>query len=237
MLCRMLLRLLPLVTGLAPIFAVNASFLVAVDAGVLSACNPYFDGCTSISATGRYPPSSYLFKGVMAPDAIVLAVYWVFSVAWLRSLEKAAGMASNAGTWVGVLGIGGALSLILYVTFLGSDGDFYEFMRRFGVYLYFALNVFAQLILAPRVIRLANALQLPVVLRITKWQLGLALIPFVLGALNLVLKAILDDAKQFENAIEWTFAILMHVYFLLSYISWRATGFTASFATTLETDR
>jgi hypothetical protein len=84
MLCGMLLRLLPLITGFAPIFAVHVSYLIGIRAGVLRACIPYIEGCTSISATGRYPPASFLFKSVMMPEAILLALYWLFSVAWLR---------------------------------------------------------------------------------------------------------------------------------------------------------
>jgi hypothetical protein len=53
------------------------------------------------------------------------------------------------------------------------------------------------------------------------------LVPFALGALNLVLKATLDDSDPAENIIEWIFALLMQIYFLLSYWNWRETGFAA----------
>ncbi len=226
----MLLRLLPLITGFAPIFAAHVSYLIAIHAGVLPACMPYIEGCTSISATGRYPPSSFLFKSVMMPESILMAAYWLFSVAWLRSLERTAGRSANGGTMVGVFGVAGAFFLIVYITFLGTEGPVYDFMRRYGVYLYFLFTVLAQLILAARVMSVASSLRIRSVVAITKIQLAVALIPFALGILNLVLKAVLDDAVAPERIIEWIFALLMHSYFLLSYFSWRATGFDASFS-------
>ena len=191
---RMWIRFLPLLTGLAPIVAVNASYLIAVSAGRLPACFPYFDGCASISATGRYPPASFLFKAVMMPEAVLLAVYWLFNVAWFRALERSAGEPGRGGTAIGILGAGSALFLILYVTFLGTDEPFYKFMRRFGVYFFFLLSVLAQILLSTKVLRLAPGVYSSSVARIVKIQLMLSLFPFALGVLNLVLKAILEAA-------------------------------------------
>ena len=226
----MLIRLLPLITGFAPIFAIHASYLIAIRSGVLTACIPYIEGCTSISATGRYPPASFLFKSVMMPEAILMAAYWLFSVAWLRSLQRIAGRSTDGGKRIAAFGVTGAFFLIIYITFLGTQGPVYDFMRRFGVYLYFLFTVVAQLILAFRVMSISPSLRMPGVVAITKIQLAVALIPFALGILNLVLKSVLDDAVAAERIIEWIFALLMHTYFLLSYFSWRATGFDLSFS-------
>lgn len=226
----MLIRLLPLITGFAPILAAHMSYLIAIRYDVLAACIPYIEGCTSISATGRYPPASFLFKSVMMPEAILLAAYWLFSVAWLRSLSRIAGRNDKAGTSIAVFGIVGAIFLIVYVTFLGTQGPVYDFMRRFGIYLYFLFSVIAQLILASKVLSLSSILRMPDVVRITRYQLAVAIIPFALGVLNLILKATLRDPDPAENIIEWIFALLMQSYFLLSYFSWRATGFAGAFS-------
>jgi len=226
----MLIRLLPLITGFAPIFAAHVSYLIAIRYDILVACIPYIEGCTSISATGRYPPASFLFKSVMMPEAILLAAYWLFSVAWLRSLSRIAGRNDKAGTSIAVFGVTGAVFLIVYVTFLGTQGPVYDFMRRFGIYLYFLFSVIAQLILASKVLSLSSILRMPDVVRITRYQLSVAIIPFALGVLNLILKATLHDPDPAENIIEWIFALLMQSYFLLSYFSWRATGFSGAFS-------
>lgn len=230
----MLVRILPLVTGLMPIVAIHIALLVAIESAVIPACFPYFDGCASISATGRYEPASFIFKPAMMSEWTLLIFYWLFNVAWIRSLAHEAGRPAKTGTWIAVFGCAGAVSLILYVTFLGTQAPFYEFMRRFGVYLYFLFSVIAQIMLARHTISLSRALQLTAVSRIGKAQLVLALIPFALGALNTMLKATLENPDPAENIIEWIFALLMHVYFLLTYFAWRETGFDGTWRVRLS---
>lgn len=228
-----LIRLLPLVTGLLPIVAIHLSLVVAINAGSIPSCIPYFEGCTSISAAGRYEPATFIFKPAMMSEWTVMVFYWLFNVAWLRSLANEANRDANTGRWIGIFGVAGALALIVYITFLGTQAPFYEFMRRFGVYLYFLFSVIAQIMLARHTISLSRALALSGLERIGKAQMLLALIPFVLGALNLVLKATLADPDPAENVIEWFFALLMHVYFVLTFYAWRDTGFNGKFATRL----
>lgn len=225
----MLLRYLPLITGLLPIVAIHLSLLIAIDAGAVQGCNPYIEGCTSISATGRYVPASYLFKPAMMAEAVVMVVYWLFSISWLRSLYAQAQMRTQIGTVAGVLGTVGSLFLMVYITFLGSQEPFYEFMRRFGVYVYFAGCILAQLILAIRLQTVSKVLGLSYLNGIAKLQTGIALVPFVLGILNLVLKAVLADSDAAENMIEWIFAFLMQCYFVLTFFAWRDTEFHAGF--------
>lgn len=225
----MILRVLPLVTGLVPVFTVFTCYWIAIKTAGLPSCNPFLDGCTSVSATGRHEPASYLFKGMMMPQSILLSVYWLLNVGWLRALERANGSHAESGRAVAIIGVTGSLFLILYVTFLGSEVPFYEFMRRYGVYLYFALNVVAQLILVYKILPFARAWPGRGFLMATRLQLVLAWVPFAMGVLNLLLKATLEESGPAENRIEWSFAILMQVYFLLTYWSWRETQFSAEF--------
>lgn len=227
----MMLRILPLVTGLVPIVAVFISYWIAASTGNVPSCNPFIEGCTSVSATGRYPPASYLFKGAMLPQSIILSCYWLFNVAWLRALTISAGRVPRNTYAIGTFGVTGSLFLILYVTFLGSQEPFYEFMRRYGVYMYFLLNVIAQITLASKVLPVARTLGIQRLIRLTKLQLVLAWFPFALGALNLVLKATLEDSGPAESRIEWIFAMQMQLYFIVSYFSWKETGFRAAFDT------
>jgi len=234
MLSGMLIRLLPLFTGLLPILAIHVSLLVAINAGAIPSCIPYIEGCASISATGRYEPASFIFKPAMMTEWILLVAYWLFCVAWIRSLAAAAGRSNKTGIWIGVFGCAGALALILYVTFLGTQAPFYEVMRRSGIYLYFLFSVIAQIILARHTISIASALKLQNVEKTGRIQMVLALVPFALGALNLILKSTLEDPDPAENVIEWIFALLMHVYFLLTYFSWKETGFDGQFRVSLR---
>ncbi len=224
----MILRVLPIVVGLVPVVTVFTCYWIAIDAAGLPVCNPFLDGCTSVSATGRHPPASYLFRATMLPQSILLAIYWLFNVAWLRALQREAGYPSYSGPTIGIIGVTGSLFLILYVTFLGTEQPFYEFMRRYGVYLYFALNVIAQLLLAYKVLPLARGWPRTRLLTLVRAQLVLGWVPFALGVLNLVLKAVLEESRPAENRIEWIFAILMQAYFLITYFAWRETRFAVN---------
>jgi hypothetical protein len=170
----------------------------------------------------------------MLPQSIILAAYWLASVAWYLALRAQLGRDPRTGAVIGWLGVTGALFLVPYVTFLGTEEPFYEFMRRYGIYMYFLLNVIAQIVLASRTLPLVRELALPRVLLVTRIQLALAWIPFALGALNLILKAVLEDADAAENRIEWIFALLMQAYFLLSYMAWRDTHFITTASVRVE---
>lgn len=225
----MLIRLIPLVTGLLPVVAIHLSFLIATAAERIPSCLPYVDGCTSISATGRYPPASYLFKPAMLASAVALLLFWLCSVAWLRALDAAAGRPVRGARHIAVMGGIGSLALVLYVTFLGTQEPFYEFMRRFGIYLFFLFTILAQLALALRMVAHAREVADRPLLGTGRVQLALAAVPFVLGALNLLLKAVLADADRAENVIEWIVVVQMQAYFVAAYVAWRQTDFGASF--------
>lgn len=223
----MLIRVLPLVAGVVPIIGVSITYWLAVNSGVLPSCTPYLDGCVSISATGRYMPASLLFHAVMLPQSVVLLFMWYFAAQWLRNIAPG----SRAPDTVVAAGVVGAAALILYVTFLGTHGSFYEFMRRFGIYFYFLGTAVAQLTLGIALLghaRRSGAAQLK---QIAVGMLWLGSSPFVLGVLNLVLKSVLDDPDAAENRIEWISALLMQGYFVLIYVAWRITNFTVTVET------
>lgn len=224
------MRYLPLLTGLLPIIAIHLSLLIAIYAGKIPSCNPYIEGCTSISATGRYEPASFLFKPAMLAEAVIMVAYWALCVAWLNSLYAAAGRPVRNGRLITVLGSTGAIFLMVYVTFLGTQGPAYEFMRRFGVYVYFAFSIIAQIMLVVRLRPVSRLLGLARLEKIASWQLAITMVPFALGLLNLLLKGTMEDADAAENVIEWVFALLMHLYFVLTYFAWKETDFGLKFS-------
>ena len=233
----MRLRWLPLLTGLLPIVAIHLSLLVAIDARVIPPCFPYLDGCASISATGRYEPASFVFKPAMMSEWAIMVCYWLLNVAWLRALAGRAEKTGPVGTAMAAIGTTGAIALILYITFLGTQAPFYEFMRRIGIYFYFGGTVIAQILLARHTLWWSRALGLRRLRLIGRSQMVLALVPFALGALNFVLKSTLADSDPAENVIEWFVALLMHVCFLLSYAAWRDTGFGGRWVVAIDDDR
>lgn len=210
----MVIRALPVIAGFAPLVGIHVAFLLGVDAGVLPACNPYIDGCASISATGRHPPGSLLFRAVMLPQSALLVFTWYFAALWLEVLG-ASRRAHHAVLWLGLLGAG---ALVVYVTFLGTHGPAYEFMRRFGIYFYFIGTVFAQLTLS-------------IAMPASRWRslmLWTMALPFVLGLVNFAQKALLANTDRLENIIEWVVSLLMQLWFFWLYAAWRESRFAIS---------
>jgi hypothetical protein len=205
-----MIRALPLFVGLVPILGVAAAYWLNIEAGVLPSCMPLLDGCISISAAGRYTPGNMVFRAVLLPQAALLVVLWWVNVGWLKSVSPAA----RSHQAILICGAVGALALVLYVTFLGTKGPFYEFMRRFGIYFYFLGTALSQILLTWSMPRS----------RLRAIMLAVIAMPFVFGLLNLVQKAVLTHSDNIENRIEWISAVLMQLWFVLLYFAWRRSG-------------
>lgn len=218
----MVIRGLPLIAGLAPIAGITLAYWIGVHSGPLPSCIPYLDGCTSISATGRYMPAALVFRAVMLPQSVVLVILWYFAARWLRDLSSS----SKAPTTIILAGLVGAIALLIYVTFLGTKGPVYEFMRRIGIYFYFLGTAISQLTLGFALLRHAKRVRSASLKNIALIMLCLCGLPFVLGLLNLGLKSVLDDTDFIENQIEWISALLMQAYFVMLYVAWRVTRFS-----------
>lgn len=214
-----MIRILPLVAGIAPIIGVSVAYGLGADSGALPSCMPLLDGCTSISSTGRYLPGSLVFRAVLLPQAAVLVMLWWLSVKWLQQVTPQ----PRGGVFILICGVVGAVALVLYVTFLGTKEPFYEFMRHFGIYFYFLGTALSQFLLTTAMPRssLRNAM------------LGFVGTPIALGLANLAQKAVLAQPNNIENRIEWISALLMQVWFVLLYVAWRKSGLIVSVRTDL----
>ncbi len=212
-----------LLCGLVPLLTVHASYVLSATAGIIPACIPYLEGCTSVSATGRHGWGYVLFKAGMLPSALLLVVYWRLCRDWLLDAGDADGTALRSLMW---LGIAGALFLILYTVFLGHKGEVYNLLRRFGVSLNLGFTYLAQLLFVWRLARLrattGKALCPPGILRAKTWLVTVLLL---LGLGSIPVSNFIADKDPVENAIEWTFCLLMSGFYLLTAAAWRRTGF------------
>ena len=222
----MLIRYLPLFAGLLPFIAMCGAYSIALIAETLPVCNPFIDGCVSISATGRTPPGSFLFKAIMLPLGVLYVFVWYFSVLWLRELNSL--LSRTASGSILFFGVMGALALIIYVTFLGTNEPIYKFMRRTGIYFGFLGTGMAQLIISIVLYRINRNHPWLRMKGVILTMLLLSLGQYAFGVLNLGLKSILVNADAAENRIEWIVALLMQCHFVLLYWAWRVSGFTLS---------
>ncbi|MEL7310312.1 MAG: hypothetical protein AAFN07_02265 [Pseudomonadota bacterium] len=185
-----------------PVVCVLLNHWLSMRGGYIPSCIPYLEGCTSISSTGRHGLSYWLFKAMMLPQAIVLTIFWLALQVHLKALGQPT-------VWMVRAGIAGAVFLVLYTVFLGSSGDIYRLMRRYGVFVFFLGTLFAQII-ATRRLSGSSAYQKSTLPSVQKLLLGsmllLALAEVPLGQFGLE-----DDAA--ENVIEWNFSLLMQLWF------------------------
>ncbi len=134
--------------GLLPILAVYVAFLLNVHVGNdledRFICRPFLDGCVSISRAARSGPGLIWFRFLMLPAVVLLVLTWLSVSSWLHVVSPSHNRLARAIVLLGVLG---SLFLALYVVALGSEGDWYRWMRRYGVTIYFGGTALAQLLL------------------------------------------------------------------------------------------
>jgi hypothetical protein len=206
-----------------PTLAVGITYAISAGTGQVPTCFPFLEGCTSISGAARRDPSIHLFRAVMLPTASVMVAYWILVRHWLGQL----GEHGRSRDWIAGLGIVGALFLILYVVFLGTDGRAYELMRRYGVTVYFAFTALAQLLLSARLRRLPAAAQRGIGSGLVKAKVGFGAAMLLLGLVNIPAKNFFPEWPV-DNMAAWNFALLMHGYFGLTALAWRRTAYRIS---------
>lgn len=189
-------------------------------AGHVPWCFPYFESCSSISATGRHGAAFFLFKATMIPSAMLQMLYWYLASQWLQKL----GDKVTPARFIFFLGMLAAIFLVVYCVALGASGDFLRVQRRIAVICYFTFTYLSQLLLVWRMGRLR--VEGPS----RNWLLGLCITTLTIGVATIVFDLVSDNYDDYEDAFEWTLALLIHLYFLVTVVTWRRTGFEVNYA-------
>lgn len=212
-------RNIALINGLLPILAIHLTYLISAAQGHVPWCFPYLESCTSISATGRHGSAFYVFKGTMIPAAVCLMMFWYLMGRWLGKLGDSKAMTRT----VFVLGVIGAIFLIVYAVALGAAGDAMRLQRRIGIILYFTLTYLPQLLVVWRISRrLPSDPGRP-------WLLGLSTTALAVGVATIGLDLSIDNYDNYEDAFEWILALLIHLWFLVIAVTWHRTGFKVKY--------
>lgn len=204
---------LPLAAALLLLVATHLALWLSIQAGHVPACVPYWEGCTSISRAARHGLGNHLFRLLVIPCAVLHGATWWVAGHWLRDDGGKA-----ARRWMLALGLFSASALAIYATFLGTEGEVYGFLRRYGVTVYFGFGFLAQLLLMrrARVLRLMPPATLKAMAVLCLAMLGLGVGNVVAGAL------VADDAlrDRIENALEWQLGLLLVGWHLLLARGW-----------------
>lgn len=203
--------------AILPFVAANLAYLISASAELVPWCVPYLEGCTSVSRAARSGVANPIFRGIMLPYAVIMALYWWLAAEWLRGFAPQRRRLRRAMLAFGLLA---ALFLILYATFLGVEGEFYQWMRRYGITVHFSSTVLAQFLLTRAVV--ADG-RLPPWIR--RGKLGLCAAMLVLGVASIPLQNFALDRDAALNAVEWSYSLLMIAFFPITGAAWRRTGF------------
>lgn len=210
---------LPLAVAVLLFVAAHLAWVLSVQAGYIPYCLPYWDGCTSISRAARQGAGNHLFRLLILPCALLQGLHWWSTRRWLRLAPRDDG----GGRSLLPLGVIAASALAVYATFLGTDGDVYRVLRRYGVVIYFGSSYLAQLVFLRQIRRRGLA---PGGLSGT--LLAICVLMLALGLANTVAKAVLgntDLQDRLENALEWQLGLLQAAWFVAQAWLWRRSGY------------
>jgi hypothetical protein len=198
--------LLPLACALVPALAVHAAWLLSLQAGTVPDCIPHLEGCTSISRAARHGSANLLFKALMLPCALVQALHWRAAARW------------SGARSVGAAGLVAALALAAYTAALGTEGAFYQWMRRFGITFYFGATFLAMLAYL-RPLQAGGKQRL-----LVRAMLATCALMLALGLASVAASATLADPAlkdRVENVLEWQLGVLLTAWFLMQARLWR----------------
>jgi hypothetical protein len=217
--------MLPLVSGLLPALATILAYWISVSFELIPSCNPYLDGCVSISKAARHDLPNHIFRALVLPAATLQGLTWILCAQWLKSLDAAAGKYSFALAWIGSFA---GMFLVLYGAFLGTEGGTYQWLRRYGINFYFGFTYLCMLLTSAKVFRLTRAGWLRPPIRLDRILGVLCLLVMVLELINLFAKSLLGDvqlADRIENVLEWHAASAFTLFFACLAWLWKRTRF------------
>lgn len=213
-----------LICGVVPMVIVHLAYWLNIRAGAPLApefiCNPYTEGCVSTSRAARSGPGLLWFKAVMLPMAAVLIVAWRSVTLWMTSLGTDM---PRIRRWTLRLGIGGAVALVFYVLFLGTEGEMYSWLRRYGVVFFFGFTALAQLLTARYV---AGAFHAHLT-RSAAAFIATVSLQWAIGVFSVFKGYFFDDPEvidRLQNMTEWWMIAAMCLGFVLIGLLLRGQG-------------
>ena len=188
--------------------AMHGAWLISRAAGYVPDCIPHFEGCTSVSEAARHGAANVFFKALMIPNAFVQAWSWAVAARWVARRSRTPG----ADRGLVPLGIIAGVALVVYAVALGTEGDVYTWLRRYGIKFYFVGSFCAMLVFVRQLRRLAPAAKLT---RALLWTCAAML---ALGMANILAQVFIPDADfqdRFRDAMEWQLVTLFVAWFLM----------------------
>ena len=212
-----------LVACLLPIITIALSYFLTVQGGHKPWCIPYFEGCTTITATGIYYPAAYVFRAGLISAAVVFILWWYCVRAWLESVGR-----PEHHPWIHrivTFAIIASMLLIASIAVLGEHmlpPSDHRFLWRFHTVtagVFFLVTALCQIMMTLRMRQLQRELNIKFS-RIASKQILAVLQLLLLAAFVLIL---LLDLKTdgVEEIFEWWLATFSCLYFYTTFHDWR----------------
>jgi nicotinamide riboside transporter PnuC len=210
---------LALLAGLLPLVATVVATTLSMQQGLVPTCNPFWDGCTSISRAARHDLPNHLFRALMLPAATLQAVVWLLTARWLLQC----GAVGRGVAWIAPLGVVAGIALVVYGSFLGTEGPMYRWLRQYGTVAYFGFTCLNLLLTgnAMQALVRAGRLRMPRALECAMVTLATTLV--LLGLGNAIVAAAFGEPLKgrVENVTEWWGALIFVLGFVALALMWR----------------
>ncbi|MGH6608890.1 MAG: hypothetical protein ACRECQ_01395 [Burkholderiaceae bacterium] len=217
---------LPLLAGALPAIATLIALWLSIHLELVPACNPFLEGCVSVSRAARHDLPNYIFRVMVLPAVALQALTWLLCRTWLIELGAPRGRWLRHLAWIGIIA---AVSLAIYGAFLGTEGRTYRWLRQYGTILYFGFTGISMLIAGDAIHRIASIHKV-----LTRFRADLALfvmlIVMLLAGLSNKFVApwfSAEVADRIENVAEWWAAAMLSFVFVVLAWLWRQTDYRA----------
>lgn len=199
--------------------AVVSAWWVSTAQGYIPYCIPLVDGCVSISRAARHGLGNHIFRGLMLPSATIQGMTWLLCTAWLTR----SGATGRSLRWLPWLGVVAAIFLVVYGTFLGTEGGTYRWLRRYGTIVYFGFTYICILIATGHIRRLTSHGALAVPARMDIMLMCLAGLTMLVAIAHVFIAPMLDEQlkDRVENVVEWAIGFSFTLFFLGLARLWR----------------
>jgi hypothetical protein len=154
----------------------------------------------------------------MLPAATLQALVWVAVARWLIQC----GAAGRGVAWIAPLGVVAGIALVVYGSFLGTEGPIYRWLRQYGTVVYFGFTCLNLLLTGNAVQALVRVRRLFMPRWLEHAMVALASTLVLLGLGNALVAAAFGEPLKgrVENVTEWWGALIFVLGFCAIAAMW-----------------
>jgi hypothetical protein len=216
----MLLKRLSLGLFIIPSVTIILCLITTIYLNILDLCNPFINGCYSISRVGRSYPAVLLFKPMMIITIILMIAYFfehyrIFKKFLLNKIFL---------NLILLSGLVSSFSLLVYIIFLGVEGsEIWRFMRRGGIFIYIISLIISQFLIILTYLKIKNGYQIIISSKIINinFYYNVLLITFGIIIIPLIDIFSLTTSWYVKNIVQWNYFLLMNLFFFNTYFIWK----------------